>query len=164
MLPRPEIDCIFPAVLRKPSEAVVETQARWPGKRPLRLVRHAYPGGLKARRPRARLGGSRNLLRERTSRLVEDDTRNGFEQTPLILAHLVRKEQVHAAAAAQEPNDAYWYAFGRIAEQYGEREIAIADYRKLEKPKQLLAISTSTWRLAQMRLKAMNVEEAAPAK
>ncbi|MGO9776858.1 MAG: transglutaminase domain-containing protein [Terracidiphilus sp.] len=63
-----------------------------------------------------------------------------------------------------EPNDAYWYAFGRIAEQYGEREIAIADYRKLEKPKQLLAISTSTWRLAQMRLKAMNVEEAAPAK
>ena len=34
-----------------------------------------------------------------------------------------------------EPNDAYWYAFGRIAEQYGEREIAIADYRKLEKPK-----------------------------
>jgi transglutaminase-like putative cysteine protease/Flp pilus assembly protein TadD len=63
-----------------------------------------------------------------------------------------------------EPNDAYWYAFGRIAEQYGEREIAIADYRKLEKPKQLLTISTSTWRLAQMRLKAMNVEEAAPAK
>ena len=63
-----------------------------------------------------------------------------------------------------EPNDAYWYAFGRIAEQYGEREIAIADYRKLEKPKQLLAIPSSTWRLAQMRLKAMNVEEAAPTK
>jgi transglutaminase-like putative cysteine protease/Flp pilus assembly protein TadD len=63
-----------------------------------------------------------------------------------------------------EPNDAYWYAFGRIAEQYGEREIAIADYRKLEKPKQLLTISTSTWRLAQMRLKAMNAEGAAPAK
>ncbi|MGA3371597.1 MAG: DUF3857 domain-containing protein [Terracidiphilus sp.] len=57
-----------------------------------------------------------------------------------------------------EPNDAYWYAFGRIAEQYGEREIAIADYRKLEKPKQALAIPTSTYRLAQMRLKAMNVD------
>ena len=63
-----------------------------------------------------------------------------------------------------KPNDAYWYAFGRIAEQYGEREIAIADYRKLEKPKQLLAISSSTWRLAQMRLKAMNAEAGAPAK
>jgi hypothetical protein len=63
-----------------------------------------------------------------------------------------------------EPNDAYWFAFGRIAEQYGEREIAIADYRKLEKPKQLMTISTSTWRLAQMRLKAMNAEEAASAK
>jgi Flp pilus assembly protein TadD len=61
-----------------------------------------------------------------------------------------------------EPNDAYWYAFGRIAEQYGEREIAIADYRKLEKPKEPLAIPTSTYRLAQMRLKAMNAD-ASPA-
>ncbi len=57
-----------------------------------------------------------------------------------------------------EPNDAYWFAFGRIAEQYGEREIALADYRKLEKPKQPLAIPTSTWRLAQIRLKAMGAE------
>jgi transglutaminase-like putative cysteine protease/Flp pilus assembly protein TadD len=57
-----------------------------------------------------------------------------------------------------EPNDAYWYAFGRIAEQYGERAIAIADYRKLEKPKEPLAIATSTYRLAQMRLKAMNAD------
>ena len=57
-----------------------------------------------------------------------------------------------------EPNDDYWYAFGRIAEQYGEREIAIADYRKLEKPKETLAIPTSTYRLAQMRLKVLGVE------
>ena len=35
-----------------------------------------------------------------------------------------------------EPNDDVWYVLGRIAEQYGEREIAIADYRKLEKPKE----------------------------
>jgi tetratricopeptide (TPR) repeat protein len=54
-----------------------------------------------------------------------------------------------------EPNDDYWYAFGRIAEQYGEREIAIADYRKLQKPKEVLAIPTSSYRLAQMRLKAL---------
>ncbi|HVN93104.1 MAG TPA: DUF3857 domain-containing protein [Terracidiphilus sp.] len=54
-----------------------------------------------------------------------------------------------------EPNDEVWYVLGRIAEQYGERDIAIADYQKLKKPKEILAIPTSTWRLAQMRLKAM---------
>jgi tetratricopeptide (TPR) repeat protein len=57
-----------------------------------------------------------------------------------------------------EPNDDYWYAFGRIAEIYGEREIAIADYKKLEKPKLAMTISTSTYQLAQNRLKVMGVE------
>jgi len=56
-----------------------------------------------------------------------------------------------------EPNDDYWYAFGRIAEQYGERDVAIANYRKLEKPKFALAIPISSYTLAQMRLKAMGV-------
>jgi tetratricopeptide (TPR) repeat protein len=63
-----------------------------------------------------------------------------------------------------EPNDDYWYAFGRIAEQYGEREIAIADYRKLEKPKEPLAIPTSSYRLAQTRLKALGVDGSAGGK
>ena len=54
-----------------------------------------------------------------------------------------------------EPNDDFWYAFGRIAEQYGERDIAIADYRKLQKPKFALEIPTSSYTLAQMRLKAL---------
>lgn len=54
-----------------------------------------------------------------------------------------------------EPNDDYWYGFGRIAEQYGEREIAIADYRKVQKPKEPLAINSSTYTLAQTRLKAL---------
>jgi tetratricopeptide (TPR) repeat protein len=57
-----------------------------------------------------------------------------------------------------EPDDDYWYAFGRIAEQYGEREIAIADYRKLQKPKELLAIPDSSYRLAQIRLKALGAD------
>jgi Flp pilus assembly protein TadD len=57
-----------------------------------------------------------------------------------------------------EPNDDYWYAFGRIAEQYGERDIAIADYRKLEKPKQVLTIPSSSWELAQMRLKVLGAD------
>ncbi len=56
-----------------------------------------------------------------------------------------------------EPNDDYWYAFGRIAEQYGERDIAIADYRKLEKPKEMLAVPTSSYTLAQTRLKVLGV-------
>lgn len=56
----------------------------------------------------------------------------------------------------EEPDDDYWYAFGRIAEDYGEREIAIADYRKLSKPKDPMAVPTSTWVLAQARLKALN--------
>jgi tetratricopeptide (TPR) repeat protein len=63
-----------------------------------------------------------------------------------------------------EPNDEVWYVLGRIAEQYGEREIAIADYRKMEKPKEVLSIPTSTWRLAQIRLKAMGAENTAAAK
>ncbi len=49
----------------------------------------------------------------------------------------------------------YGTCFGRIAEQYGEREIAIADYRKLEKPKEILAVPTSSYVLAQARLKAL---------
>jgi len=62
-----------------------------------------------------------------------------------------------------EPNDEVWYVLGRIAEQYGERDIAIADYRKLKKPKEILAVPTSTWRLAQMRLTAMGAEQTATA-
>jgi transglutaminase-like putative cysteine protease/tetratricopeptide (TPR) repeat protein len=63
-----------------------------------------------------------------------------------------------------EPNDDYWYALGSIAEQYGEREIAIADYRKLEKPKAILTIPTSSYRLAQMRLKALGADPGAATK
>jgi tetratricopeptide (TPR) repeat protein len=58
-----------------------------------------------------------------------------------------------------EPNDDYWYALGRIAEQYGERDIAIADYRKLQKPMHLLEIPTSSYELAQMRLKALDADK-----
>ena len=63
-----------------------------------------------------------------------------------------------------EPNDDYWYAFGRIAEQYGEREIAIADYRKLEKPKEVMNIPDSTYQLAQTRLKVLDADGSATGK
>jgi tetratricopeptide (TPR) repeat protein len=54
-----------------------------------------------------------------------------------------------------DPDDNYWYVLGRIAEQYGERDTAIADYRKVEKPASALGIPTSSYQLAQNRLKAM---------
>jgi len=61
-----------------------------------------------------------------------------------------------------EPNDIFWYAFGLIAEQYGEKDVAIADYRKLEKPTITLEIPTSSYTLAQMRLKALGADTALP--
>jgi tetratricopeptide (TPR) repeat protein len=63
-----------------------------------------------------------------------------------------------------EPDEDYWYAFGRIAEQYGERDTAISDYRKLEKPKNPMMIPTSSWQLAQNRLKAIEAEGATASK
>jgi tetratricopeptide (TPR) repeat protein len=60
-----------------------------------------------------------------------------------------------------EPNDDYWYAFGLIAEQYGERDTAIADYHKLEKPKNILEVPTSSYKLAQMRLEALGAAKPA---
>ncbi|MBZ5552763.1 MAG: DUF3857 domain-containing protein [Acidobacteriia bacterium] len=52
-----------------------------------------------------------------------------------------------------EPDPDYWYAFGRIAEQYGVREVALANYARVEKPKKARAIPGSSYRLAQNRLK-----------
>jgi tetratricopeptide (TPR) repeat protein/transglutaminase-like putative cysteine protease len=63
-----------------------------------------------------------------------------------------------------EPDDDYWYAFGRIAEQYGERDVAISDYRRIAKPKDAMLIPTSSYQLAQNRTKAMSTEETAAGK
>jgi len=55
-----------------------------------------------------------------------------------------------------EPNEAAWYVFGRIAEQYGQPEAALEAYRrtKPKKPEEFGA-STSTWALAQHRAQVM---------
>jgi len=61
---------------------------------------------------------------------------------------------LHAMAVAgmEEPTPAFWYVFGRIAEQYGENEAAVAAYRKAEpqkeEPRELLPTSA----LARKRL------------
>jgi len=58
-----------------------------------------------------------------------------------------------------EPDDNYWYAFGRIAEQYGERDIGLADYARVKKPKREIEIPDSTYQLAQKRLQALRSEK-----
>ncbi len=54
-----------------------------------------------------------------------------------------------------EPNGAFWYAFGRIAEQYGEPEVALGDYARVNKPKREEEVPTSSYWLAQNRIRIM---------
>jgi len=61
-----------------------------------------------------------------------------------------------ARASAPEPSD--WYVFGRLAEQYGEREAAIAAYRKVAPPSPGEAPAASTHLLAQRRLAVLGAE------
>jgi tetratricopeptide (TPR) repeat protein len=58
-----------------------------------------------------------------------------------------------------EPDDNYWYAFGRIAEQSGERDAALANYARVTKPKKAVEIPDSTYYLAQVRLQALRGEK-----
>jgi tetratricopeptide (TPR) repeat protein len=60
-----------------------------------------------------------------------------------------------------QPNSALWYAFGRIAEDYGEQDIARADYAKVTPPKMLESEWDSTYRLAQSRLRSLGASAVA---
>ena len=55
-----------------------------------------------------------------------------------------------------EPDPNYWFGFGRIAEQYGEFVSAMEDYRRVTKPADPQSIPGSSYRLAQMRLAAID--------
>jgi len=57
-------------------------------------------------------------------------------------------------ANLSEPNSEVWFGFGSIYEQYGVNDAATEAYRKVEKPEGFVA-PTSTWVLAQNRLKAL---------
>jgi Flp pilus assembly protein TadD len=72
-----------------------------------------------------------------------------------------REVLVHAMDLGNldEPNDAFWYAFGRVAEQYGELDIARADYERVSQPKNAMQVPSSPYRLAQIRMKAMGTEK-----
>jgi len=58
-----------------------------------------------------------------------------------------------------EPDANYWYAFGRIAEQYGERDAALANYARVTKPKRAIEIPDSSYHLAQVRLRSLRSEK-----
>jgi tetratricopeptide (TPR) repeat protein/transglutaminase-like putative cysteine protease len=57
-------------------------------------------------------------------------------------------------AGSVDPRSEDWYVLGRIAEQYGEVDAAVALYRKVEKPKDE-GLPLSTYFLAEKRLKAI---------
>jgi len=54
-----------------------------------------------------------------------------------------------------ELDSKFFLAFGLIAEQYGERDIALADYARVEKPEKSYSIPGSSYRLAQLRVQAL---------
>ena len=60
-------------------------------------------------------------------------------------------------AGRDEPADHDWYVLGRIAENYGVTDAALAAYRRVEKPKSDLA--SSTYLLASKRLKNLGVRQ-----
>lgn len=56
-------------------------------------------------------------------------------------------------AGREDPAPHDWYVLGRIAENYGAKDAALAAYKRVEKPKRTLA--SSTYVLAERRLKAL---------
>jgi hypothetical protein len=55
-----------------------------------------------------------------------------------------------------ELDDNDWYVFGRIAESYGLDKDAVTMYRRLRRPKNEQAIASSSYALAQRRLKLID--------
>jgi hypothetical protein len=69
--------------------------------------------------------------------------------------------QYMTARNMSKPDESTWYGFGRIAELYGERELARAAYSKLRPSPMAAAEYESTYSLAQHRLSIMGQPEAA---
>ncbi len=61
-----------------------------------------------------------------------------------------------------EPDGDFWYAFGIIAEQYGEREVAITDYSRAKKPDSEYDVAQSSYYLAQIRLRGLHASAEQP--
>ena len=96
---------------------------------------------------------------------LSDNTANILHTLGCVYAELGKTKEAREVLAQamdklnlDEPDDNYWYAFGRIAEQYGERDVALADYGRVTKPKRELEIPDSSYRLAQIRTAVLNAQ------
>lgn len=63
--------------------------------------------------------------------------------------------QAMDAANFDEPDPNFWYGFGLLAEQAGERDSALTDYARVTGEENPLNLPTSSYRLAQIRLKTL---------
>ena len=63
--------------------------------------------------------------------------------------------QAMDSANLDDPDSNFWYAFGRVAEQAGERDLALADYKRVTIPPNPVDLPVSSYHLAQIRLKAL---------
>ena len=63
--------------------------------------------------------------------------------------------QAMDSANLDDPDSNFWYAFGRVAEQAGERDLALADYKRVTIPQNPVDLPVSSYHLAQIRLKAL---------
>jgi Flp pilus assembly protein TadD len=71
-------------------------------------------------------------------------------------------QQAMDMAELDEPNGEFWFAYGRLAEQFAEYDLAKTDYGKVPKPKNAASIPGSSYLLAQRRLQTLDAS-AAPA-
>lgn len=63
--------------------------------------------------------------------------------------------QIMDLLSLDQPDGPIWYVFGRIAEHYGERDIALADYDKVPPPKAFYFDEANSFRLAQNRIQIL---------
>lgn len=63
-----------------------------------------------------------------------------------------------ALSGEDQPTASEWYVLGRLAEQYGERDAAIAAYGKVTAPEKAYMAAVSTHELAKRRLAAIAAE------
>lgn len=64
--------------------------------------------------------------------------------------------QAMDSVGMDEPNDAVWYVFGRIAEDYDLPDTARDYYKRVARPKEETQILLSSYSLATRRLAALN--------
>ena len=100
---------------------------------------------------------------QRAARLTDNKSFSVLHTLAAVYAEIGRPAEARKLILAamdeiglEEPDEVSWYVFGRIAEQYGQTDAALAAYRRVrpKEPEDPLA-TNSTWALAQRRAKLM---------